>query len=144
MDGTIKPEQHSCCAAQVLHELVEKLSVEDTGVYLLLPLATTPMLIENLVHCIVNKSGRDYSLTHSLTYSLTHSLTYSLTYSLTHSLTHSLTYLLTHSLTYSLTHSLTHSFTYSLTYLLTCISVGRSKTIVREIYKFFDQTLCGS
>ncbi len=78
MDGTIKPEQHSCCAAQVLHELVEKLSVEDTGVYLLLPLATTPMLIENLVHCIVNKSGRDYSLTHSLL--LTHSLTYLLTH----------------------------------------------------------------
>jgi len=59
MDGVITPEQHSCSAAQVIQELIEKLSVEDTGVYLLLPLATTPVLLENLINCVVNTEGRD-------------------------------------------------------------------------------------
>lgn len=47
-------EEHSACAAQLLQELSEKLSLEDTGELLLQPLGHTPEIIHYLVFTGVN------------------------------------------------------------------------------------------
>lgn len=47
--GMIDAEQHSNAAAQVLQELIEKLSLEDTGELLLQPLGYTPELMNHLI-----------------------------------------------------------------------------------------------
>jgi hypothetical protein len=47
--GYINAEQHSACATFVLQELVEKLSVEDTGELLLQPFGYTKKLLEHLI-----------------------------------------------------------------------------------------------
>ena len=47
--GYINAEQHSSCATFVLQELVEKLSVEETGELLLQPFGYTNKLLEHLI-----------------------------------------------------------------------------------------------
>jgi hypothetical protein len=48
-NGYINAEQHSACATFVLQELVEKLSVEETGELLLQPFGYTSKLLEHLI-----------------------------------------------------------------------------------------------
>lgn len=52
-DG-VSLEEHSSCAAQLLQELSEKLSLEDTGEILLQPLGHTPEILDYLVFTGVN------------------------------------------------------------------------------------------
>ena len=54
--GYITSEQHSACATFVLQELVEKLSVEETGELLLQPFGYTPQLLENLMDMALSGS----------------------------------------------------------------------------------------
>jgi hypothetical protein len=49
INGYINAEQHSACATFVLQELVEKLSVEETGELLLQPFGYTSKLLEHLI-----------------------------------------------------------------------------------------------
>ena len=49
INGYINAEQHSSCATFVLQELVEKLSVEETGELLLQPFGYTSQLLEHLI-----------------------------------------------------------------------------------------------
>ena len=49
ISGYINAEQHSSCATFVLQELVEKLSVEETGELLLQPFGYTTQLLEYLI-----------------------------------------------------------------------------------------------
>lgn len=49
VNGYINAEQHSSCATFVLQELVEKLSVEETGELLLQPFGYTTKLLEHLI-----------------------------------------------------------------------------------------------
>lgn len=52
--GDVTLEQHSSCAAQLLQELCEKLSLEETGEILLQPLGHTPEILDYLVFTGVN------------------------------------------------------------------------------------------
>jgi hypothetical protein len=49
VDGYITVEQHSSSASIVLHELIEKLSLEDTGELLLQPFGYTKAIVDGLV-----------------------------------------------------------------------------------------------
>jgi hypothetical protein len=52
--ATVDAEQNSAAAAQVLQELIEKLSLEDTGELLLQPLGYTIELLDHLVNTTLN------------------------------------------------------------------------------------------
>ena len=54
MKDGVSLEEHSSCAAQLLQELSEKLSLEDTGEILLQPLGHTPEILDYLVFTGVN------------------------------------------------------------------------------------------
>lgn len=54
LKDNISLEEHSSCAAQLLQELSEKLSLEDTGELLLQPLGYTPEILDYLVFTGVN------------------------------------------------------------------------------------------
>ena len=54
VNHTVDAEQHSGAATQVLQELIEKLSLEDTGELLLQPLGYTTELLDQLVNTTLN------------------------------------------------------------------------------------------
>lgn len=57
LDSYIDSEQHSSSAAQVFQELVEKLSLEDTGELLLQPLGYTLALLDYLLEKAIDSSA---------------------------------------------------------------------------------------
>ena len=58
-DSYVDAEMHSAAAAQVLQELVEKLSLEDTGELLLQPLGCTTSLLDHLVDAAIDTSAAE-------------------------------------------------------------------------------------
>ena len=65
VNGYINAEQHSSCASFVLQELVEKLSLEETGELLLQPFGYTQQLLEHLID--TSLSGSVMSIRRSCT-----------------------------------------------------------------------------
>jgi hypothetical protein len=53
-DSYVSADQHSTAAAQLLQDLTEKLSLEDTGDLLLLPYGKDSVLMDELVDCIID------------------------------------------------------------------------------------------
>lgn len=73
IDENNSGDQHSCMAAQVLTDLVEKMSLEDTGEMILHPFGTSAPLINCLVDAAFNSSlsdGRRCSATRLLCFLL--------------------------------------------------------------------------
>jgi hypothetical protein len=55
-DSYVSADQHSTAAAQLLQDLTEKLSLEDTGDLLLLPFGKASVLMDELIDCSVDVS----------------------------------------------------------------------------------------
>jgi hypothetical protein len=53
-DENMTADQHSSSAAQLIQELVEKLSLEETGETLLMPLGDTTSLLDSLIDTTIN------------------------------------------------------------------------------------------
>jgi hypothetical protein len=53
-DSYVSADQHSTAAAQLLQDLTEKLSLEDTGDLLLLPYGKDSVLMDELIDCVVD------------------------------------------------------------------------------------------
>lgn len=58
-NAEVTPDTHSCAATQLLQELVEKLSLEDSGEMLLQPLGFTTQLLDALIDTVVNPGKED-------------------------------------------------------------------------------------
>lgn len=56
-DSYVSADQHSTAAAQLLQDLTEKLSLEDTGDLLLLPYGQNSSLIDELINCMVSSAA---------------------------------------------------------------------------------------
>lgn len=63
-DSYVSADQHSTAAAQLLQDLTEKLSLEDTGDLLLLPYGRDSILMDELIDCIID-SQRDSGMRRS-------------------------------------------------------------------------------
>jgi hypothetical protein len=67
LDGYISAEQHTSCATQLFLELIEKLSLEDTGEILLQPLGCTTPLLDLLIDTSIHGQNKHESLRRSCT-----------------------------------------------------------------------------
>lgn len=65
IDGSVTGEQHSCAATLLMQELVEKLSLEDSGELLLQPFGYTTELLDQLIDTAINNKALTFLRSHS-------------------------------------------------------------------------------
>lgn len=59
VDSYISPENHSTAAVQLMLDLIEKLSLEDTGEYLLQPLGYDTSILDQLIDTVIDPHCHD-------------------------------------------------------------------------------------